>query len=529
VAAALHLAAIDAGSNAIRLVIARACSPSRIEILKTERYPLRLGRSVFVKHRFEPKTIKRGVEAFRHFRRLLDRYGVTRYRAVATSATREARNRKEFLDRIRRDARITVDVIGSAEEARLVRRAVLNVLGADLSPRMILDLGGGSLDLDLLHEGEVEHSVGLPLGTVRLMETYGLRGSMSEEEIRKLRAHIVNILESSLPSHPNLENAVVVACGGNAEALAQLAPGPLLRGIPTLNVRVLRERLWEMAGMSVQKRMKVFHVREDRADVMVFAAIVFTTLGRMYSMNRFLVPGVGVREGILHDLMREHFARAPIAQDEAQAALLRAAVERFAARFLAQTQRSAEGTGTETDHAHHVTRIALSLFDQLRSVHGMGPEMRLVLEIGARLHDIGRVVNREGHHKHGEYLVRNADLPELRGWRRDMAACLVRYHNRQSEPDMGHKLYASLEPQQRTNVRALSALLRLAEGLDDDHKQSVLRVDVETHRREAVFRVRTRKASNLPAWGAQRKAGLFEEEFGLRAVFTRSLAMRKVA
>jgi exopolyphosphatase/guanosine-5'-triphosphate,3'-diphosphate pyrophosphatase len=516
--APLHLAAIDAGSNAIRLVIARASSASRIEILKTERYPLRLGRSVFVKHRFEPKTIKRGLEAFQHFRRLLDRYGVTRYRAVATSATREARNRREFLERIRRETRITVDVIGSAEEARLVRSAVHKVLGADLSPRMILDLGGGSLDLDLLQQGEVEHSVGLPLGTVRLMEMYDLRGPVSEEDIRRLRAHIVNVLESSLPGHPNLESAVAVACGGNAEALANLAPGPLLRGIPTMNLRVLRERLWEMAPLSVPKRMKKYRVREDRADVMAIAAIVFTTLGRWYGANRFLVPGVGVREGILHELVREHFARAPVAQDEAHAALLRAEAERFATRL-----------GDDAEHAQQVARIALSLFDQLRSIHGMGPEMRVVLEIGARLHDIGRLVNREGHHKHGEYLVRNADLPELRGWRRAMVACLVRYHNRQSEPDMGHKLYASLEPQQRTNVRALSALLRLAEGLDDDHKQSVLRVDVETHRREAVFRVRTRKASNLPAWGAQRKAGLFEEEFGLRAVFTRSLAMRKVA
>jgi exopolyphosphatase/guanosine-5'-triphosphate,3'-diphosphate pyrophosphatase len=296
-----------------------------------------------------------------------------------------------------------------------------------------------------------------------------------------------------------------------------------------MNIRVLRERLWEMAGMSVPKRMKAFHVREDRADVMAIAAIVFTTLARWYGTSRFLVPGVGVREGILHELMREHFARAPMAQDEALAALLRAAVERFAARFPDQKHRDTKDTGTESEHAHHVTRLSLSLFDQLRSIHGMGPEMRLVLEIGARLHDIGRVLNREGHHKHGEYLVRNADLPELRGWRRGMVACLVRYHNRQSEPDMGHKPYASLEPQQRTNVRALSALLRLAEGLDDDHKQSVVRVDVETHRREAVFRVQTRKASNLPAWGAQRKAGLFEEEFGLKAVFTRSLAARKVA
>lgn len=517
-AAPLHVAAIDAGSNAIRLLIARASSSSRIEILKTERYPLRLGHSVFVKHRFEPKTIKRGVEAFRHFRRLLDRYGVTRYRAVATSATREARNRKEFLERIRRETRITVDVIGSAEEARLVRSAVQKVLGADLAPRLILDLGGGSLDLDLLRPGEAERSVGLPLGVVRLMETYDLRGSMSEEDIRRLRAHIVHVLESSLPERPNLESAVAVACGGNAEALASLAPGPLLRGIPTLNVRVLRERLWEIAGLSVPKRMKAFRVREDRADVMGIAAVVLATLGRWYGVSRFLVPGVGVREGILHGLVRERFARAPVAQDEAQRAVLRGAVERLAARL-----------GDEADHARQVTRIALSLFDQLRSVHGMGAEMRQVLEVGARLHDIGRVVNRAGHHKHGEYLVRNADLPELRGWQKAMVACLVRYHNRQSEPNIGHKLYASLEPQQRANVRALSALLRLAEGLDDDHKQSVVRVDVETHRREAVFRVQTTSASNTPAWGAQRKAGLFEEEFGLRAVFTRRLAARKVA
>jgi exopolyphosphatase/guanosine-5'-triphosphate,3'-diphosphate pyrophosphatase len=516
--APLHIAAIDAGSNALRLVIARATSSSLIEILKTERYPLRLGHSVFVHHRFEPKTIKRGVEAFQHFRRMLDRYGVTRYRAVATSATREARNRKEFLDRIRRDARITVDVIGSAEEASLVRTAVFNVLGAELVPRMILDLGGGSLDLDLFRDAELQRSVGLPLGAVRLMETYDLRGAMSEEDIRRLRAHIVNVLQVHLHEQPNLESDVAVACGGNAEALANLAAGPLLRGIPTMNVRVLRERMWEMAALSVAKRMKVFHVREDRADVMCIAAIVFTTLARWYGVNRFLVPGVGVREGILHELVKEHFARAPVAHDVAQAALLRKAVDRFADRL-----------GDDAEHSQQVARLALSLFDQLRSIHGMGPDMRLVLELGARLHDIGRVVNREGHHKHGEYLVRNADLPELRGWRRAMVACLVRYHNRQSEPDMQHKLYASLEPQQRTNVRALSALLRLAEGLDDDHKQLVMRVDVETHRREAVFRVQTKNASNTPAWGAQRKAGLFEDEFGLKAVFTRSQAARKVA
>jgi exopolyphosphatase/guanosine-5'-triphosphate,3'-diphosphate pyrophosphatase len=516
--APLHFAAIDAGSNAIRLAIARASSPGQLEILKTERYPVRLGHSVFIHHRFEPATIDHGVEAFRHFRRLLNRFGVTRYRAVATSATREAQNRRAFLEKVRREARIVVDVISSAEEARLVRTAVLATLGEDLSPRLILDLGGGSLDLDLLRDATVERTIGLPLGTVRLMETYGLRGVISEDDMRKLRSHVLAVLESQLKPPSLGADAIAVACGGNAEALAHLAPGPLLRGIPTLNVRLLRERLWEMARLSVPKRIKLYRVRPDRADVMPVAAVVFTALARWGGLGRLLVPGVGVREGILRELVAQHFARAPVAHGEIQAAAARAAVERFASRL-----------GDDAAHSRHVVRLALSLFDQLRHLHAMGPEHRLLLELAARLHDIGRVVNREGHHKHGEYLIRNADLPELGDGRRAMVACLVRYHNRQSEPGMEHKLYASLEPQQRAQVRALAALLRIAEGLDDDHKQSVLRLDVETHRREAVIRVQTKNASHAPVWGAQRKAALFEEEFGLKPVFTRSLSHRRVA
>ena len=516
--ALLHFAAIDAGSNAIRLVIARAFSPTHSELLKTERCAVRLGHNVFLHHRFEPKTIEKGIEALRHFRRLMDGHGVTRYRAVATSATREALNRGRLLDRARREAHIRLEVIDSGEEASLVRTAVLAALGEEMTPRLILDLGGGSLDLDLLQEGAAPRSLGLPLGAVRLMETYRLRGAIGEEETRKLRAHVVTVLRAHLRARLNLSEGIAVACGGNAEALAQLAPGPMLRGIPTLNVRLLRERLWEIISLSVPKRMKVFRLRADRADVLPVAAIVFSMLARWFNVGRFLVPGVGVREGILHDLLREHFARAPVGHDEAQAAAQRAAVERFAARL-----------GDDADHSRQVARLALSLFDQLRSIHGMGPEMRLVLELGARLHDIGRVVHAKAHHKHGEYLVRNADLPGLRGWRRAMLACLVRYHNKQSEPEMQHKVYASLEPQQRAHLRALAALLRIAEGLEDGHKQAVLRVDVETHRREAVFRVQTRNASHAPVWGAQRKAGLFEEEFGLKPVFTRSLAHRKVA
>jgi exopolyphosphatase/guanosine-5'-triphosphate,3'-diphosphate pyrophosphatase len=457
------------------------------------------------------------VQAFRHFRELMDRQRVVGYRAVATSATREARNRRAFLEQVRRETRINLEVIDNEEEARLVREAVFGALGDELVPRLVVDLGGGSLEINLLRHGRVEASVGLPLGAVRLMETFGIDGAISEDEVRRLRLHILHVLESCLPHRVNLSDAVAVACGGNAEALAQLAPGPQLRGIDTLNVRLLRERMWQILSLDVSRRMKAFRVREDRADVMGIAAVVFSTLARWCNVQRMLVPGVGVREGVLRELIRGHFAAGHSGPEiEEQCALL-ASADRFAKRLHC-----------DTPHAELVRRLSLSLFDQLRGLHGLGADERIVLEVAAKLHDVGRIVAEEGHHKHGEYIVRNADIPELRGWRRDMAACLVRYHNRRSEPDIEHKGYASLEPRQRENVRALAALLRIAEGLDRDQKQTVVRVDVETTRREAFFKVHTRNASNAPMWGAERRASLFETEFGLKASFSRTHAGKLV-
>jgi exopolyphosphatase/guanosine-5'-triphosphate,3'-diphosphate pyrophosphatase len=517
-----HLAAIDAGTNAIRFVIFQAWSPSQWEELEFERVPLRLGRHVFTHRVLDEDTLRRAAKVFRHFRARLQRQRVVSYRAVATAAAREARNRHTLVRLVRRAAGIDLDVIDTQEEAALVRRAVLGAMGEEMRPRLIADLGGGSLELSLMNGPTVAWSTGLPLGTVRLLETYNLREEMSEDDVRKLRAHVQAVLASSLPRRPNLEDETVVFCGGNAEALAVLAPGPQFRGMNTLNLRLLRERQWDILSLTPRQRMKRFRVRADRADVLGVATVVFTTLARWMNLPRAVVPGVGVRHGLMREVAEKYFAtaRGPAAVAE-PGIEARGTVE--AARRFAQKLRD------DTAHAEHVRRLALSLFDQLRPVHGMGWEERFLLELGALLHDVGRAVNEEAHHKHGEYLVRHGEIPGLRGAMRAMVACLVRYHNRRSEPDMDHKLFAALEPQQRSHVRALAALLRLADGMDRERKQNVVRVDVETTRREAIFRMHLRNSSNSPQHHAQRRASLFEEEFGLKAIFSRSRAVARVA
>src|SRR5579871_993291 len=172
----VHIAAIDAGSNAVRLSIARAYSALDIEPLLTERLPLRLGEGVFVRHRFTEDTLKKGTKAFRLMRDLMEEHGVTKYRAVATSATREAQNRKNFVRKIKQVSGIRLEVINAKEESRLGREAVIAALGPEHPPRCIVDLGGGSLEVSILHDHSVLEAAQLPVGTVRLLSTLNIPG-----------------------------------------------------------------------------------------------------------------------------------------------------------------------------------------------------------------------------------------------------------------------------------------------------------------------------------------------------------------
>src|SRR5256885_13911535 len=237
----VHIAAIDAGSNAVRLSVARAYSALDIEPLHNERYSLRLGEGVFVRHRFSEEILKKSVKAFRHFREVMDEFGVTQYRAVATSASREARNRHAFVRLIKKKCGIALEVISSAEESRLGREAALAALGPESPPRCIADLGGGSLEVNILRDHAVEQSAQLPVGTVRLMTTLNLPGVISPAQAEQVRRYVRALLESKFTPRPVLGECIAAAVGGNAETLAIVAPGPREHGLATLELSLLRE------------------------------------------------------------------------------------------------------------------------------------------------------------------------------------------------------------------------------------------------------------------------------------------------
>lgn len=315
----LRIAAVDAGSNAIRLIVARATGAGEWEALETLRLPVRLGHHAFSGGggRLNRQTLADAVAGFGEFQAHMERTGVVVYRAVATSAAREARNRQQLLEMVRRRAGLNLEIISGDEEARLVRAAVRGAFAGHPMPRVILDLGGGSLEINWMRGAEVERVATLPLGAVRLIEAYKVDGAIDEEMARELVTHIEHVLASTLGDRRPRPVLSIAACGGNAEFLARVAAGPAHNGFPTLNLHVLHARLWQILHLDPDERKRAFRVRRERAEVMGVAALVLLTVGRWLRARSFVIPGVGVREGLLTEITMALFApRGPLSARE---------------------------------------------------------------------------------------------------------------------------------------------------------------------------------------------------------------------
>jgi len=284
-----------------------------------------------------------------------------------------------------------------------------------------------------------------------------------------------------------------------------------------MNPRLLADRLWQILQLDVEGRMRAFMVRRDRAEVMGVAAIVLATVARWLRLRVMIAPRVGVREGLLYELAASQMkAPEPESEQRKIAQVMKAGSETLAHRVRCDMR-----------HAEQVRMLALKLFDSLWAYHRMDFELRTVLESAATLHDSGHLINRKAHHRHGEYLLRYAKLPELPGWKKTMTACLIRYHNGKSEPSVRHKLFASLSREHRKATRMLAGMLRLAECLASDHEQAIAGLTLEGGPKDVRVHVELRDGSRLNLSGIERKARLLERELNLQLSFQRVLVVER--
>lgn len=493
-------AAIDVGSNAIRLLVAEFVDRTTYRVLENVREPVRLGHGVFLTGKLVPDVVREAVRTLASFRSKLQEQGVEVYRAVATSAVRESSNGEEFLSRVRREAGLRLESINGSEEGRLIYRAVRERVDMSAGQWLLADLGGGSIEVSLVDASGILWNESHTMGAVRLLEE--LAGSAEDPgRLQRLITEYVDTLRisSAIQAEPL---AGYIATGGNIETLAQMGLAqPGAEGVARLPLKSLEALTQQLARLSYRERVEGLGLREDRADVVFPAAMIYAKLARLVQADEILVPCVGVKEGVLLDLV-DGLAdgRGANERDEAQ-------VEQ-AALALGRKYRFDEA------HARHVARLSLTLFDQLTAVHRLGAGERKVLHAAALLHDIGGFVSTSGHHKHSLYLLSHSNLAGFGRRELAVAANVARYHRR-SAPKAQHEAYAALDRTEKNAVVRLSSLLRLADAMDREHRQKVYSVKAEV--KDGLLKLRLEGQGDLllEGWSLKKKGDLLKKAFGL--------------
>ena len=502
----LRLAAIDVGTNAIRFVAAEFVDPAHWVELERLRIPVRLGHHAFLTGRLEEGAMAAAVEAMGTFRRSIDTHGIASYRAVGTSAVRESRNGGELVDRVRGETGIHLETITGSEEARLAWAAARTRTPMDDARWMMADLGGGSLEISVASDEGLHWIESHTMGTVRLLEDLGA-DARSQQHFRELVTEYAGTLRIPDRAASPEPLAGLMATGGNIEALAELAGKvPDDRGVSRMPRSDLEEWIGRLAAMTVAERIEKLGLRDDRADVILPAAILYHRVAELAEMAEIVVPNVGVKEGVLVDLVADLVGPSVRASRLEQEALQGALALGRRYRF-------------DEPHGRHVARLALSLFDQLEELHGLGAADRRILLGAAVLHDIGQFISFRKHHKHSLYLIHNSELPNYARDEIPLVALVARYHRR-AEPKVSHYLWSDLGGEERRRVERLGAILRVADALDREHLQRVTAVRARPEGDELVLEVEGRGDLLLEQWALGKKARMFQSVYGLAVRLT---------
>ncbi|WP_036478173.1 Ppx/GppA phosphatase family protein [Myxosarcina sp. GI1] len=517
------LAAIDIGTNSIHMVVVEI-EPSlpAFTIIAKEKDMVRLGDRDSRTGNLTTDAIERALATLRRCKDLADSFQASEIVAVATSATREAPNGRDFLQLVESEIGIVVNLISGQEEARRIYLGVLSGMDLEERPYIIIDIGGGSTEVILADIQEPRVLSSTKVGAVRLTQKFVTSDPINDEELNYLRAYIRGMLERSVEEiWSKLQlNEIPQAIGtsGTIETLATVRANEELGYVPDplngyeLSRKAIEKVVKKLTKMTCKERLEVAGITEKRAEIIVPGAIILLEVMNMLKLDSIVVCERALREGIIVNWMltRGLINSRLRYQDEVK--------KRNVLKIAHKYQ-------VDLTYAQKVAEFALSIFDQTKGeLHDWGNDERELLWSAAILHNCGIYISHSSHHKHSYYLIRNAELLGFTELDLELIANIARYHRR-SKPKKKHEPYQKLSDRERLMVRQLSAILRIATALDRRQKSAIASVnchyqaDSQTLHLE-LFPTEIGDDCAFELWSLDYKKDVFEEEYGLELVVT---------
>ena len=511
-------AAIDIGSNSCRLKIARVVA-HRLKTLHEDREVTRLGGSVFESGLVSPEAMAATLRALKRFQRAVQAHAADQIRVVATAALRDARNGIAFQAWVKAETGWNMEIISGLEEARLIHQGVMSGeenLGARV---LLMDLGGGSCEITLSEQKRIKETISVPLGAVRLTEEFLAGDPPSAEGLGQMRQLIARELRRAR-RRVHAENvSTVIATSGTAAALAEAyramavpagksarktTSGKARRNsaaelpVPTAVVRKLATKL---AKMTLPQREAMPGIGPRRAEIIVAGAQVYAEVLEGFSLDGFRYSPLGLRDGILAQMLAETDARA-------------IGHKQFEHERWESVLGTARRYGVDPKQAEPVRSHALQLYRELARLHSLPAEYENWLAAAAVLRDTGKFINHQGHHRHTQYIISASELYGYTPVQRTIISAIARYLGK-SRPVPNDRAMRNIPTEEHKNVHRAVVLLRLAVALNQDRASDVLRVSAKLYPKRVYVEIRPgRTGAELEIWSLRKEAGYFREVFG---------------
>jgi exopolyphosphatase/guanosine-5'-triphosphate,3'-diphosphate pyrophosphatase len=498
----MRIAAIDIGTNSIHMIVVQVRPDLSFEIIDREKDMVRLGAGGLDGRALTPSAITAALQTLAKFKRVAESHKVDEIVAAATSATREAKNGGDFIAQVDRELGIRPRVITGTEEARLIHLAAGYGVDVGGTAAVVIDIGGGSVEVTFGTATQLTLGKSFKTGVIRLSEQFVKSDPLAERDERKLVKHLNRQMGAYLDQLAVRGFARVIGTSGTILSLGALAltdeggPPTELRN-RRVTVKALHRLRKRLVASDIEERLAMPGLDPRRVDLSVGGAVLLDTIVRRLGAEDLTLCDLALREGLVLDYIHRNSARIR-------------KVERYPDVRRRSIVELGERCGYWSEHAQQVARLALSIFDQTRSVHGLTDREREWLEYGSLLHDIGVHISYERHHRHSYYLIKNGDLRGFEPQEIEVIGLVARYH-RQATPKKSHEGFADLPGALRKTVRILAAILRLAEGLDRSHAQALSGIDLYPRGDDYLARLRASGDAELELWAAHRHVAPLEQ------------------
>jgi exopolyphosphatase / guanosine-5'-triphosphate,3'-diphosphate pyrophosphatase len=495
-------AAIDIGSNSVRMLAAEVEPGGPPRVLAEDRQVTRLGESVFLNGEIDEPSMALTLATLDRMAGAYRQHNVLAARVVATSAVRDAQNQAQFLERASAIISQPVEIISGQEEARLIHLGVESSWPHPDERLLIIDIGGGSAEIIEAEHGRLKRAFSRPLGAVRIQEVFLKSDPPSRGDLSRMEEFIEEKLTVAAQKigSGNFDRAIGTAASASAAVCAANRIPRVDRKLADrrkVSTAQLRRLYRVLSRMDVASRRKVEGLGYRRAEIILPGVAVLLRALETFGLSGLSYCAAGVRDGIVRDLADRGAGREQARLGREQ----REMVEQFARRF-----------GVDLKHARTVAHFSLELFHSLASLHQLPPAEGRLLEAAAYLRDVGHAISDASHHKHSLYIVANADLGGFTDIERLHVAMLCRYH-RKSMPVVRHGDFMALPPENRRAITVLAPLLRIADALDRSREQRVEEIECTPGPDGFLLKLKASQDTGLEKWAVEGAAVVFRQVY----------------